>query len=142
MDDRYDLILGVPWLMKHEPWIDVGAIHKPLVERALAGHVPSLTRDGFVHEHHIPLSERLFAGSAEAMGEQGCRGSTDTLEGVEAGAASTREVATVGGVQMEVLWSLHLKEQVSLDDICMKELCFLLHRKTQPWVVVQVGVLW
>ncbi|GMF49666.1 unnamed protein product [Phytophthora fragariaefolia] len=22
MDDRYDLILGMPWLAKHEPWID------------------------------------------------------------------------------------------------------------------------
>ena len=54
----------------------------------------------------------------------------------------TQGVATVGGVQMEVLWSLHLKEQVSLDDIYMKELCFLHHRKTQTWVVVQVGVLW
>ena len=75
----------------------MGASHKPLVERALAGHVPSLSRDGFVHEHHIPRSERLFAGSAEAMGEQGCRGLTDTLEGVEDGAASAREVATVGG---------------------------------------------
>ena len=101
MDDRYDLILGTPRLMKHELWIDwrsrtVGASHKTFVERALVGHVPSLSRDGFVHEHHIPRSERLFAGSAEAMGEQG-RGSTDTLEGVEAGVASAREVATVGG---------------------------------------------
>ena len=33
----------------------------------------------------------------EAMGEQGCRGSTDTLEGVEAGETSAREVAIVGG---------------------------------------------
>ena len=73
MDDRYDLILGMPWLMKHELWIDwrsrtVGASHKPLVERALAGHFPSLSRDGFVHEHHIPRSERLFAGSTRGNG--------------------------------------------------------------------------
>lgn len=39
MDDRYDLILGIHWLIKHEPWIDwrsrtVGASHKPLVEPA------------------------------------------------------------------------------------------------------------
>ena len=73
MDNQYDLILGMPWLMKHEPWIDwrsrtVGASHKPLVERAFAGHVPSLSHDGFVHEHHIPRSERLFAGSTRGNG--------------------------------------------------------------------------
>jgi hypothetical protein len=54
MDDRYDLILGMPWLVKHEPWIDwrsrtIGASHKPLADRALVGHVPSSSRDGFVH---------------------------------------------------------------------------------------------
>lgn len=64
-DDRYDLILGISWLIKHEQWIDwrsraVGACHKPLVERALVGHVFSSTRHGIVHEHHIPRSERLL----------------------------------------------------------------------------------
>ena len=72
MDDRYDLILGMPWLVKHEPWIDwrsrtIGASHKPLADRALVGNVPSSTRDGFVHEHRVSRSERHFAGSAEVV---------------------------------------------------------------------------
>uniref|UniRef100_H3H363 CCHC-type domain-containing protein n=1 Tax=Phytophthora ramorum TaxID=164328 RepID=H3H363_PHYRM len=73
MDDRYDLILGMPWLAKHEPWIDwrsrtIGASHKPLADRALAGHVPSSSRDGFVHEHRVPRGERHFAGTSEVLG--------------------------------------------------------------------------
>ncbi|KAE9251820.1 hypothetical protein PF004_g2288 [Phytophthora fragariae] len=72
MDDRYDLILGMPWLAKHEPWIDwrsrtIGASHNPLADRALAGHVPSSSRDGFVHEHRVPRGERQFAGTTEVL---------------------------------------------------------------------------
>ncbi|GMF44948.1 unnamed protein product [Phytophthora fragariaefolia] len=47
MDDRYD------------PW------HKPLADRALMGHVPSASRDGFVHEHRLPLSEQHIVGTSE-----------------------------------------------------------------------------
>ncbi|GMF25326.1 unnamed protein product [Phytophthora fragariaefolia] len=72
MDDRYDLILGMPWLAKHEPWIDwrsrtIGANHNPLADRALVGHVPSSSRGGFVHEHRVPRDERQFAGSSEVL---------------------------------------------------------------------------
>ncbi|GMF35226.1 unnamed protein product [Phytophthora fragariaefolia] len=72
MDDRYDLILGMPWLAKHEPWIDwrsrtIGASHNPLADRALAGHVPSSSRDGFVHEHCVRRADRQFAGSSEFL---------------------------------------------------------------------------
>ncbi|KAE8958858.1 hypothetical protein PR001_g30910 [Phytophthora rubi] len=72
MDDRYDLILGMPWLAKHEPWIDwrsrtIGASHNPLADRALVGHVPSSSRDGFVHEHRVPRGERQFAGTSEVL---------------------------------------------------------------------------
>ncbi|GMF44420.1 unnamed protein product [Phytophthora fragariaefolia] len=72
MDDRYDLILGMPWLAKHGPWIDwrsrtIGASHNPLADRALVGHVPSSSRDGFVHEHRVPRDERQFVGSSEVL---------------------------------------------------------------------------
>ncbi|GMF33754.1 unnamed protein product [Phytophthora fragariaefolia] len=72
MDDRYDLILGMPWLAKHEPWIDwrsrtIGPSHNPLADRALVGHVPSSSRDGFVHEHRVPRDERQFVGSSEVL---------------------------------------------------------------------------
>ncbi|GMF54653.1 unnamed protein product [Phytophthora fragariaefolia] len=51
MDNRYDLIIGMTWLAKHEPWIDwrcrtIGARHNPLADRALAGHVPPLPEMG------------------------------------------------------------------------------------------------
>ncbi|KAE9053854.1 hypothetical protein PF005_g33247 [Phytophthora fragariae] len=44
--DKYDLILGMPWLEKHEPWIDwrgkaIGASRPPRSDRALASHVPT-----------------------------------------------------------------------------------------------------
>ncbi|GMF57355.1 unnamed protein product [Phytophthora fragariaefolia] len=72
MDDRYDVILGMPWLAKHEPWIywrsrTIGASHNPLADRALVGHVPSSSRNGFVHEHRVPRDERQFAGSSEVL---------------------------------------------------------------------------
>ncbi|GMF28543.1 unnamed protein product [Phytophthora fragariaefolia] len=41
MDDRYDLILGMPWLAKHEPSID--------------------------WQHRVPRDERQFTGSSEAL---------------------------------------------------------------------------
>ncbi|GMF23066.1 unnamed protein product [Phytophthora fragariaefolia] len=72
MNDRYDLILGMPWLAKHEPWIyrhsrTIGASHNPLADKALVGHVPSSSRGGFVHEHRVPRDERQFAGSSEVL---------------------------------------------------------------------------
>ncbi|GMF41081.1 unnamed protein product [Phytophthora fragariaefolia] len=72
MDDRYDLILGMPWLAKHEPCIawrsrTIGASHNPLADRALVGHVPSSSRDGFVHEHCVPRADWQFAGSSEVL---------------------------------------------------------------------------
>ncbi|KAE9300083.1 hypothetical protein PF008_g23089 [Phytophthora fragariae] len=62
----------MPWLAKHEPWIDwrsrtIGASHNPLADRALAGHVPSSSRDGFVHEHRVPRGERQFASTTEVL---------------------------------------------------------------------------
>ncbi|KAE9320090.1 hypothetical protein PF008_g18108 [Phytophthora fragariae] len=44
--DKYDLILGMPWLEKHEPWIDwrgkaIGASRPPRSDRALGSHVPA-----------------------------------------------------------------------------------------------------
>ncbi|GMF62409.1 unnamed protein product [Phytophthora fragariaefolia] len=72
MDDRYDLIFGMPWLAKHEPWIDwrsstIGASNNPLADRALTGHAPSSSRDGFVHEHRVSRGERQFASSSEIL---------------------------------------------------------------------------
>ncbi|KAE9011578.1 hypothetical protein PF005_g5623 [Phytophthora fragariae] len=47
--DKYDLILGMPWLEKHEPWIDwrgkaIGASRPPRSDRALGSHVPASGR--------------------------------------------------------------------------------------------------
>ncbi|GMG18195.1 unnamed protein product [Phytophthora fragariaefolia] len=71
MDDRYDLILGMPWLAKHEPWIDwrsrtIGASHNPLADSP-GGSCPPSSRDGFVHEHCVPRADRQFAGSSEVL---------------------------------------------------------------------------
>ncbi|KAL7679944.1 putative aspartic peptidase domain superfamily [Plasmopara halstedii] len=47
--DSYDLILGMPWLEKHEPWIDwrgkaIGASRPSVSDRALVSHVPTSVR--------------------------------------------------------------------------------------------------
>ena len=117
MDDRYDLILGMPWLVKHEPWIDwrsrtIGASHKPLADRALVGHVPSSSRDGFVHEHQLPCSDRHLAGSAEVVAtrEDGGRegspiNSADSGRAVPPTTQSVQSTSgcSVGGDQRESL---------------------------------------
>ncbi|KAG3165427.1 hypothetical protein C6341_g12379 [Phytophthora cactorum] len=48
--DKYDLILGMPWLEKHEPWIDwrgkaIGASRPAVSDRALVSHVPTSVRN-------------------------------------------------------------------------------------------------
>ncbi|POM75560.1 Gag protein, partial [Phytophthora palmivora] len=48
--DKYDLILGMPWLEKHEPWIDwrgkaIGASRPVVSNRALVSNVPTSVRD-------------------------------------------------------------------------------------------------
>ncbi|KAF4147442.1 Retroviral aspartyl protease [Phytophthora infestans] len=47
--DPYDMILGMPWLEKHEPWIDwrgkaIGASRPAQSDRALVSHVPTSVR--------------------------------------------------------------------------------------------------
>ncbi|ETP47973.1 hypothetical protein F442_06179, partial [Phytophthora nicotianae P10297] len=47
--DPYDMILGMPWLEKHEPWIDwrgkaFGASRPAVTDRALVSHVPTSDR--------------------------------------------------------------------------------------------------
>ncbi|POM72204.1 Gag protein [Phytophthora palmivora] len=48
--DKYDLILGMPWLEKHESWIDwrgkaIGACRPTVSDRALVSNVPTSVRD-------------------------------------------------------------------------------------------------
>ncbi|KAE9217725.1 hypothetical protein PF004_g14070 [Phytophthora fragariae] len=95
MDDRYDLIPGMPWLAKHEPWIDwrsrtIGASHNSLADRTLASHIPSSSRDGFVHEHRVPRGERQFAGTSEVLElPMALPPQARELEGAGAGARAT-----------------------------------------------------
>jgi len=49
LDERYDLILGMPWLVKHEPWIDwksksIGASKPAVSDRVAVSHVPGAAR--------------------------------------------------------------------------------------------------
>ncbi|KAG3057216.1 hypothetical protein PI125_g25431 [Phytophthora idaei] len=53
--DKYDLILGVPWLEKHEPCIDwrgkaIGASRPAVSDRALVSHVPTSVRNWAAHK--------------------------------------------------------------------------------------------
>ncbi|POM58119.1 Hypothetical protein PHPALM_37283 [Phytophthora palmivora] len=48
--DKYDLILGMSWLEKHEPWIDrrgeaIGASRTTVSDKALVSDVPTSVRD-------------------------------------------------------------------------------------------------
>ncbi|KAG3004696.1 hypothetical protein PC120_g18412 [Phytophthora cactorum] len=71
--DKYDLILGMPWLEKHEPWIDwrgkaIGASRPAVSDRALGFMFPPLRRRiGRLHEV-------VAAGAAPDRARQPCTG--------------------------------------------------------------------
>ncbi|KAG4043751.1 hypothetical protein PC123_g20788 [Phytophthora cactorum] len=55
--NKYDMILGMPWLEKHEPWSHwrckaIGASRPALSDRALVSHVPASGRSVVTHEGH------------------------------------------------------------------------------------------
>ncbi|GMF29450.1 unnamed protein product [Phytophthora fragariaefolia] len=123
MDDRYDLILGMPWLTKHEPWIDwrsrtIGASHNPLADRALVGHVPSSSRDGAGAE--VGDAEDTQDPNTSPMGRQGsavCNRvafiqGTVMTQGVDAAAARAGRGGSVRAppTQSVVAGSAHVEE--------------------------------
>ncbi|GMF27276.1 unnamed protein product [Phytophthora fragariaefolia] len=99
MDDRYDLILGMPWLAKHEPWIDwrsrtIGASHNPLADRALAGHIPSSSRDGSPTQSVVAGSAHVEeCAGVEARANKSGRVGAPTTQGVVADSARATEDA-------------------------------------------------
>ncbi|GMF18907.1 unnamed protein product [Phytophthora fragariaefolia] len=93
----------MPGLAKHEPWIDwrgrtIGASHNPLADRALAGHVPSSSRDGFVHEHLAFVQGTVTSQGADAAAARTGRGGSvraPPTQSVVAGSAHVEEGAGV-----------------------------------------------
>ncbi|GMF14080.1 unnamed protein product [Phytophthora lilii] len=69
--DKYDLILGMPWLEKHEPWIDwrgktIGASRPAVSERALVSHVPTSARyQGVQRDRLDATASEVLAGVVE-----------------------------------------------------------------------------
>ncbi|GMF50513.1 unnamed protein product [Phytophthora fragariaefolia] len=72
--DKYDLILGMPWLEKHEPRIDwrgkaIGASRPALSDRALVNHVPtSVKSKGVRQDRQGASAPKEFMGVAEVFG--------------------------------------------------------------------------
>ncbi|GMG17705.1 unnamed protein product [Phytophthora fragariaefolia] len=72
--DNYDLILGMPLLEKHEPWIDwrgkaIGASRPALSDRALVRHVPtSVKTKGIRQDRQGTSAPEEFMGVAEVFG--------------------------------------------------------------------------
>ncbi|GMF35161.1 unnamed protein product [Phytophthora fragariaefolia] len=72
--DKYDLILGMPWLEKHEPWIDwrgkpIGASRPALSDRALVSHVPTSVKSKGVRQDRQGASvPEGFMGVTEVFG--------------------------------------------------------------------------
>ncbi|GMF17091.1 unnamed protein product [Phytophthora fragariaefolia] len=71
--DKYDLIL-MPWLEKHEPWIDwrgkaIGASRSALSDRALVSHVPtSVKSKGIRQDRQGASAPEGFMGVDEVFG--------------------------------------------------------------------------
>ncbi|POM74883.1 Gag protein, partial [Phytophthora palmivora] len=83
--DKYDLILGMPWLEKHEPWIDwrgkaIGASWPAVPDRALVNNVPTSVRDWGARD-----------GRQGAYAPEEVLGVTDPSEDVAVSLATGRE---------------------------------------------------
>uniref|UniRef100_H3GQN2 Reverse transcriptase domain-containing protein n=1 Tax=Phytophthora ramorum TaxID=164328 RepID=H3GQN2_PHYRM len=72
--DKYDLILGMPWLEKHEPWIDwrgkaIGASRSAATDRALVSHVPTSVSSRAYHRSRVgnDSEEIVTAGAATGV---------------------------------------------------------------------------
>ncbi|GMF41096.1 unnamed protein product [Phytophthora fragariaefolia] len=72
--DNYDLTLGMPWLERHEPWIDwrgkaIGASRPALSDRALMSLVPTSVKSKGVRQGRQGASApEGFMGVAEVFG--------------------------------------------------------------------------
>ncbi|KAG3203177.1 hypothetical protein PC129_g23019 [Phytophthora cactorum] len=86
--DKYDLILGMPWLEKHEPWIDwrgkaIGASRPTVYDRALVSHVPTSVRNWAAHKgRQDAVASKKYLGVVDVL--------DDSTEMVAAGAAPDR----------------------------------------------------
>ncbi|KAG3066693.1 hypothetical protein PC122_g17669 [Phytophthora cactorum] len=86
--DKYDLILGMPWLEKHEPWIDwrgkaIGASRPAVSDRALVSHVPTSIRNWAARKGRQDAgASKEFLGVVDVL--------DDSTEVVAAGAAPDR----------------------------------------------------
>ncbi|POM79461.1 Gag protein [Phytophthora palmivora] len=83
--DKYDLILGMPWLEKHEPWIDwrgkaIGASRPAASDRALVSNVPTSVRGWGARD-----------GRQGAYAPEEVLGVTDSSEDVAMSLATGRE---------------------------------------------------
>ncbi|POM62105.1 putative Polyprotein [Phytophthora palmivora] len=83
--DKYDLILGMPWFEKHEPWIDwcakaIGASRPAASDRALVSNVPTSVRDWGARD-----------GRQGAYAPEEVLGVTDSSEDVAMSLATGRE---------------------------------------------------
>ncbi|KAG3109493.1 hypothetical protein PI124_g4663 [Phytophthora idaei] len=93
--DKYDLILGMPWLEKHEPWIDwrgkaIGANRPAVSDRALVSHVPTSVRNWAARKgRQDAVASKEYLGVVDVL--------DDSTEVVAAGAAPDRARQTCAG---------------------------------------------
>ncbi|KAG2970214.1 hypothetical protein PC120_g26606 [Phytophthora cactorum] len=86
--DKSDLILGMPWLEKHEPWIDwrgkaIGASRGAVSNRALVSHVPTSVRNWAARKgRQDAVASKEYLGVVDVL--------DDSTEVVAAGAAPDR----------------------------------------------------
>ncbi|POM63967.1 Putative retroelement [Phytophthora palmivora] len=88
--DKYDLILGMPWLEKHEPWIDwrgkaIGASRPAVFDRALVSNVPTSVRDWGARDGRqgaYAPEEPEITGQVGNIGPQEAEAAEESAEGV------------------------------------------------------------
>ncbi|KAG3191379.1 hypothetical protein PC128_g10959 [Phytophthora cactorum] len=86
--DKYDFIRGMPWLEKHDPWIDwrgkaIGASRPAVSDRALVSHVPTSVRNWAARKgRQDAVASKEYLGVVDGL--------DDSTEVVAAGAAPDR----------------------------------------------------
>ncbi|KAG3099116.1 hypothetical protein PI124_g7070 [Phytophthora idaei] len=93
--DKYYLILGTPWLKKHEPWIDwrgeaISESRPAVSDRALVSHVPTSVQNWAARKgRHDAVVSKEYLGVVDVL--------DDSTEVVAAGAAPDRAQQSCAG---------------------------------------------
>ncbi|POM71378.1 Gag protein [Phytophthora palmivora] len=119
--DKYDLILGMPWLEKHEPWIDwrgkaIGASRPAVSDRAMVNNVPTLATGRETTASSNAESRRAVWASTVAVLDGTDQAGNIGPQAAEVAEESAEGVSCVGNIGVRNLVSHEVEETEKMNE--------------------------